>query len=252
MAEMPHYRLPRRMMPGFAWSFLTLRPRSLCRDAEKAVATLRRPMEVAGAENVPAEGPCLVVTNHYSPLWFPSWWLALCISAAVSSRRAPSAEREIHWVMAAAWTYPDSPWRGRVLTPATYWAFRRVARIYGFVTMPPMPPTASEVEARALAVRQTLRLASALAPAGGMLGLSPEGQAVRDTHLQEPPPGVGTFIALLVQAGLPLLPVGVAETEGCLRLSFGPTFEPWIPAARHQRDREVARQVIRAIEQLLP
>jgi 1-acyl-sn-glycerol-3-phosphate acyltransferase len=244
---MPRYRLPRRMMPGFAASFLALRPRSLSRDARAAVASLRPPLEVVGEEYIPAKGPCLVACNHYSPLWFPSWWLALSISAAVASRRAPGAAQEIHWVMAGAWTYPDSPWRSRLLTPATRWAFRRVAQLYGFVTMPPMPPHPSEVEARAMAVRQALRLARRLAPVGGMLGLSPEGQAVREAHLAETPPGVGEFIALLVRAGLPVLPVGVLEREGRLRLSFGPAFEPEIPARRQDRDRDVARQVMAAI-----
>jgi hypothetical protein len=149
--------------------------------------------------------------------------------------------------MTGAWTYPDSAWRSRVLTPATWWAFRRVARVYGFVTMPPMPPDPSEVEARAMAVRQTLRLAKALAPLGGMVGLSPEGQDVRDAHLGEPPPGVGEFVTLLVRAGLPILPVGVAEREGRLRLSFGPAFVPEIPAERGKRDQVVAQQVMEAI-----
>jgi 1-acyl-sn-glycerol-3-phosphate acyltransferase len=239
------------MMPGFAWSVLTLRPRSFCRDAQAAVACLRPPMEVVGGEHVPAEGPCLVACNHYSPPWFPSWWLTMSISAAVASRRVPGAEREIHWVIAGAWTYPDSPWRQRLVTPATWWTFRRVARVYGFVTMPPMPPDPSQVEARATAVRQTLRLARALAPAGGILGLSPEGQAVPDAHVMEPPPGVGEFLALLVRAGLPVLPVGVYDKAGPLRLCFGPAFVPEIPADRHDRDRIVARQVMDAIGQQL-
>ena len=244
---MPRYRLPRQKMPGFIWSVLMQRPRSLCRDAQVAASSLRPPVEVVGGAHVPAEGPCLVACNHYSPPWFPSWWLVLSISAAVASQRAPATERGIHWVMAGAWTYPDSAWRRRLLTPATWWAFRRVARVYGFVTMPPMPPDPSEVEARAVAVRQTLRLAKRLVPVGGMVGLSPEGQDVRDAHLGEPPAGVGEFVALLVRAGLPVLPVGVAEREGRLRLSFGPTFVPDIPAGRGERDRVVARQVMEAI-----
>lgn len=241
------YRLPRRRILGAAGSFLTLRQRSLARDAGAAVACLRPPMQVLGDEHVPAQGPCLVVCNHYSPPWFASWWLTLSVTAAVASHRAEGAEREIHWVMAGAWTYPDSPWRRRVLTPATRWAFQRVARVYGLVTMPPMPPDPAEVAARAVSVRQALRLARALAPAGGMLGLAPEGQAVREARVEAPPPGAGEFIALLVRAGLPVLPVGVRETDGRLRLSFGPVFLPDVPAERGQRDQAVALQVMDAI-----
>jgi len=251
MATVPRYRLPRRMMPGFAWSVLALRARSFARDAHTALACLRPSMQVLGSEHIPAAGPCLVACNHYSPPWFPSWWLVLSIGAAVASHRAPGADPEIHWVMAGAWTYPDSPWRRRIMTPATWWAFRRVAQVYGFVTMPPMPPDPTEVEARARAVRQTLRLAKRLAPVGGMLGLSPEGQAVRDAQVIEPPPGVGEFIAHLVRAGLPVLPAGVAETGGRLRLSFGPVFVPELPAGREERDRQVSRQVMEAIGRLL-
>jgi hypothetical protein len=65
------------------------------------------------------------------------------------------------------------------------------------------------------------------------------------------PPGVGSFIALLVQAGLPVLPVGVGEVDGRLCVSFGPLLAPEIPADRGQRDRAVADQVAQAIMQQL-
>ena len=234
-------------MPGFALSVLRQEPRPFSRDAQASVGSLRPPVEVAGREHVPADGPCLVACNHYSPDWFPSWWLALAVSAAVAAQRTSLAEVEVHWVMAAAWRYAPGTWRSRVFTPATWWAFRRVGRIYGFVLMPPMPPNPAEVEARARSVRQALRLARELAPAGGMMGISPEGIAVRDAHLVEPPPGVGEFIAHLVRAGLPVLPVGVKEAVGRLRVSFGPVFEPAIPARRAERDRAVAAQVMEAI-----
>jgi 1-acyl-sn-glycerol-3-phosphate acyltransferase len=215
-----------------------------------AVAGLHPEIEVLGSEHVPAHGPCLVACNHYSWPGFSTWWLALAITAAAAAHRASAADPLIHWVMTGAWAYPESPWRRRVLTPATRWAFGRVARVYGFVTMPPMPPDPEEVEARALAVLQTVRLARRLAQAGGMLGLAPEGQDVPG-GLGEPPQGAGEFIMLLVREGLPVVPVGVAEPEGWLCVSFGPLFEPGIPPDRAERDRTVARQVMAAIESTL-
>ena len=115
---------------------------------------------------------------------------------------------------------------------------------------PPMPPAPDEVEARALAVRRTLRLARQLAPQGGMIGLAPEG---RDTPepVGDTPPGVGSFIALLVRAGLPVLPVGVSEPQGRLRIALGPCFEPEIPGDRSARDEVVSRQVMAAIADLV-
>ena len=137
----PRYRLPRRFLGGFVWAVSALRPRSFARDAQVAVRELRPGLEVLGGEHVPPRGPCLVACNHYSRPGFDAWWLALAITAAVAAHRAPDADPEVHWVMTAAWTFPESGWRHRILTPLTRWAFGRVARVYGFVTMPPMPPT---------------------------------------------------------------------------------------------------------------
>jgi 1-acyl-sn-glycerol-3-phosphate acyltransferase len=248
---MPAYRLPRWGLGGFVWSVLALRRRSFARDAQIAVAGLSPAPRVLGADYVPRDGPCLVVCNHYSRPGFATWWLVLAVTAAVAAQRAPGANPQIHWVMTAAWTFPGSGWRRRVLTPLTQWAFGRVARVYGFVTMPPMPPDPGQVEARAMAVLRTVRLARRLVQEGGMLGLAPEGRDVADGPGQTPA-GVGEFITLLVRTGFPLLPVGIAEPDGQLCVSFGPPFVPDMPPERSERDRVVARQVMAAIAQQLP
>jgi hypothetical protein len=246
-----HYGLPRRLVTAVVWAAASLRPRSFARDARVAVGGLRPPLEIAGRENVPARGACLVTCNHYSRPGFDAWWLAFAVTAAVAAERAADTDAELYWVMTAAWTFPESRWRARLLTPLTRWAFRRVARVYGFISMPPMPPDPREVEARAQAVRQTVRLGRRLAAAGGMIGLAPEGM---DTSggLGQAPAGAGRFLALLVEAGLPVLPAGVTESEGRLHVSFGPLFVPDIPSGRAERDRVVARQVMDAIARLLP
>jgi hypothetical protein len=192
-----------------------------------------------------------VVCNHYSRPGLGAWWTVLAIASAVAARRAPDADPEIHWVMTAAWTFPESAWRRRVLTPLTRWAFARAAHVYGFVTMPPMPPDPREVEQRALAVLRTVRLARRAALEGGMVGLAPEGRDF-PAGLGEPPEGAGEFMALLVKTGLPVLPVGVSEPEGRLRVSFGPLFVPDVPPQRASRDRAVSRQVMAAIALQLP
>ena len=241
------YYLPRSLMARILWSASTLQHRSFVCDARSALAGLQPPLEVVGSENVPARGSLLVACNHYSRPGFDAWWLALAISAAVAARRAPDADPEVRWVMTAAWTFPESRWKRRFLTPLTKWAFRRVARVYGFVPMPAMPPDPDEVEERARAVLETVRLARG----GFSIGLAPEGM---DTPggLGDPPGGVGRFLALLVDAGLAVLPVGVSEWGGRLRVSFGPVFVPQIPLARKERDRAVARQVMKAIARQLP
>jgi hypothetical protein len=118
--------------------------------------------------------------------------------------------------------------------------------------MPPMPPAPNEVEARARAVMKSLRLARQLVKTGGMIGLAPEGQDNTPYELGEPPEGAGDFIALLVKAGMPILPVGISEVDGKLRVSFGPIFTPDIPSDRARRDKAVADQVMSAIARQLP
>jgi 1-acyl-sn-glycerol-3-phosphate acyltransferase len=242
------YRLPWRFIAGFLASVAARLPRSLARDAQRAVAGLHPALEILGAEHIPPRGPCLVTCNHYNCPGFGTWWLTFAIASAVASRRSPDSDPEMHWVMTAAWTCPPGTWQSTIETPLTRWAFARVARLYGFVTM---PPATHQVQARVAAVLRTLRLARLLAQKGGMVGLAPKGG---DTpgRLGDPPKGVGSFIALLVEAGLPLLPVGVTEQGGSLSVSFGPPFIPETPSSRALRDQAVARQVMDSIARQLP
>lgn len=245
------YTLPPRLLAGLWWSALAMRPRSFADDACRAVSGLALAPVILGAEHVPERGPCLVTCNHYTRPGFPAWWLTMAVTAAIAAQRAPDADPQLHWVITAGWTFPDSPWRQRTLTPLTYWSFARVARMYDFVTMPPMPPDPAQVEARALAVRRTLRLGRRLVREGGMLALAPEGRDV-PWGMDEPPPGVGEFISLLVGMGFPILPAGLSESGGRLCISFGPPFVPDVPAQRSMRDAHVACQVMDSISRQLP
>lgn len=244
--EVGRYRLPGRFVSGFLWATLALRPRSFARDARLVIAGLEPALEVHGAQHIPRRGGYLVVCNHYTRPGLAAWWFVFAISATIAERRAPGADAEVRWIITSGWTFPSSRRRQRLLRPLTHWAFRRVAHVYGFVTMPPMPPDPREVMARAQAVRRSVLLARQAARDGGMVGLAPEG---RDTPelVGQFPPGVGRFVALLVEEGLEVLPAGVVETEGRLRVAFGPPFVPDIPPERGARDGMVARQVREAI-----
>ena len=120
--------------------------------------------------------------------------------------------------------------------------------MYGFISMPPMPPAPEEVPARAAAVLRTVRLARSGVSNGVMVGLAPEGM---DTEggIGQPQEGAGEFVALLVQAGLVVLPVGVSELGGALQISFGEVFSPELPQDRSQIDAAVSRQVMDSIHQ---
>lgn len=250
-SSLPVYRLPPLILGRLVGAALTAGKRSSAQDASAAIASIQPEPEIVGATNVPADGACLVTCNHYTRPGFAAWWTAIGITAAIATQRAPGAPHDIHWVMTAAWRYAEGDWRRRVVTPATRWAFGRVAHVYDLVTMPPMPPVPDEVEARAVAVLRTVRLARRLAAEGGMLGLVPEGQDSPEL-LGEPPAGAGQFIALLAMAGLPVLPTGVSEPDGRLRVSFGEPFVPDIPQKRRARDTIVIQQVMDAIAAQLP
>jgi hypothetical protein len=220
------------------------RRRSIHKDARAMAKELRPPLQVFGQEHIPAGGPCLITVNHYTRPGFPSWWIALGVSAAVPV--------DIHWIMTSAWVYPDQPMKNRILSPLTRWAFRRIARAYAFQRMPPMPPNPREVGERARAVRETL--AYARQTPGPVIGLAPEGGDARTGTLAPPPPGAGRFIWHLAELGLPVTPAGVFESGGALHVRFGQRYRLCLPPGlpKEAADRQVARVVLQAIAGLLP
>lgn len=246
MAALPEYPFPRRVALRLAMRVLFGGQLDFRQDARRCVAGLAPALQVLGREYIPQAGPGLLTLNHYTRPGFPSWWLTLAPSALV-----PGA---IHWVVASAWTYPDRL-RSALFTPATHWAFSRMARAYGFTSMPPMPPRPAEEAGRAQAVREVLAYARlAQQP---LVGLAPEGRdGLPGGGLVAPPPGAGRFMLHLSSLGLPVIPLGVYEAGDppglCLR--FGPPYRlaapPGLPSA--ERDRCASDEVMRRIAALLP
>jgi hypothetical protein len=218
--------------------------RSCASDARMIAQRMGASLRFAGTENIPRSGACLVVCNHYTRRGLGAWVFTSAISAAIAEQRAPGSPADVHWIMTEAWRYPD--WRHHIVTPLTRWAFARLAGIYDFTTMPPMPPAPDETLARSIAVRRALRLAQRLSHEEGLLGLAPEGQDTPEI-VGEAASGVGRFIALLVRTGLIVLPAAVTETAGQLHVSFGTPFLPEIPHRCADRDRFISNQVMRAI-----
>jgi len=241
------YALPPVFTLALVWDVLRGRRRSFGADAIKLLRVLRPQPEVENADLIPPESPFVVVTNHYCRQGLGAWWSVLLIGQAIARWRPGSGE--VRWVMTNQWTYQD-PIRSRLVTPLTRWLFHRIARSYGFVPMPPMPPNPSHVEERAQAVRRALSLAQD----GAIIGLAPEGREGSDSSLIDPPAGVGRFLLLLAKTGLLILPVGVAEKNGTLTASFGRPFalkaQPGLD--KRQQDRRTGETVMVAIGKLLP
>jgi len=249
-AHLPRYHYPISATLSIAAGILAGQRRSLARDSQRlapGISSLRitgdpSSLLADGGRELGARG-LLITFNHFARPRFRVWWAAIAMASVLGS--------DSHWVMSTAWTYHD--WlRSQLLTPLSTWLFHRIAHVYGFTSMPPMPPRAWEVNARAEAVRQVLHWARA--EARPLIVLAPEGMDSPPRGLMMPPPGVGRFIEKLAQLGLAILPVGVYEEDGVLCLNFGKPYvlEAFTSADRHARDREVARTVMQHIAECLP
>ena len=240
---MPRYPKPIPIVMKIFWAGIFRRKLSFHDTAQYCVKWLNPSLKVLGQEYIPRSGPLLLVANHYTNPGFPSWWITLSSSSVVPT--------EIHWIMAAAWTSPD-PLYTRIITPITFWAFNRLAWVYGFTPMPPMPPRPSDVTARALAVRQVL--AYVRNTKNPLVGLAPEGQDEISDGLIMPPDGVGRFIYHLSNAGLDILPIGVFEQDDRLCVHFGSPYHLNLPGmlASDEKDIWVSKKVMSSIATLLP
>ncbi len=218
------------------------RRRSFRADAQAAVSRLRPPLQVLGREHIPAAGPCLLTVNHYHSPTFQAWWLSLSISASVPA--------DVHWIITSTLTFKD--WRANVITPLSQWTLPRVARMYGFTPMPPMPPRPFEAAARAESVRDVLRF---IRDTGRpVVGLAPEGGDAPGGVLAALPPGSGRLIQHLSTLGLTIIPIGAYESDGAFCIHFGAPYSLQVDTALppDERDAAAGNCVMRHIAELLP
>jgi hypothetical protein len=223
------------------WDVLRNRQRSFRIDALKWTAKLD--IAIEGKDYIPRAGPAIVLTNHYHRPGFQALWFTSAISSITPV--------EIHWTITGAWTDDGTP-GARLRATLSPFLLPILARLYGFTSMPPMPPRPTEVEARASAVRHLLGVARQ--SPSPILGLAPEGRDHPAGVLMQPPPGVGRLLAILDSMGYALVPVGVYERSQKLVLSFGNPLRlfPQDAPDRNQRDKQIANQVMMAIARQLP
>jgi len=233
--------LPLTLVIQVAGSVIAGKRRGFRQDALRCVRGLA--IKVMGIENMPYQGPGVIVFNHYSRLGFAAWWIALALSATLPV--------DLHWTMTSAWTEAGSVFT-RLKALISERLFPRLALIYGFTAMPPMPPRPYEAAARARAVRQVLAVARRSPET--ILALAPEGQDSANGSLLKLHPGAGRFLELLNGLGCPFYPLGVFESSDALCLRFGPSFNLQLPPGLTSRqiDEQAAMEVMRAVAELLP
>lgn len=239
----PRYSYPPRLAPGLIGNVLFGGKRSFRRDGLACAERINPPLRVLNKENIPQGGPCLITFNHYYRPGFSAWWMAIALAAAVPA--------DIHFVMTGELTFPGK-WYAALGMAGSRWLLKRFSRIYGFTSMPPMPPRPGDVKARARSVRRALIYAKNHPQA--ILGLAPEGGDQAGGLLNRPPAGAGRFTILLADHGFPCLPVGCFEEAGMFCLSFGPPYRLQVKRglSADEKDRESAQTVMSAIAAQLP
>ncbi len=235
-----NYSYPPGLFPRVARDVVLLRRRNFRDDAKACIDHLKPPLRILGKENIPPHGPCVLTVNHYHRPGFGAQWIALAIAALTP---AP-----VHWIMTGeftSWPRPFGTFASRIL-------LKRLAQVYGFTTMPPMPPRPKDVQRRAASVRAVLEyVRHAHDP---ILGLAPEGYDPPSGVLTRPTSGVGRFGLLLAKAGLVFIPVGAYEADGVFCLHFGERYElsgaENLPA--NEKDQSAAQLIMENIARLLP
>ncbi|GAC1570051.1 MAG: hypothetical protein NVS3B18_01820 [Candidatus Dormibacteria bacterium] len=242
-APVSSYRVPLPTIARLGRAMLRLGETTLLADAADVVGAARPPMRLSGHENVPARGPFVFVPNHCERkgLWigFPS-----ALLTRVLAEKRPQAP-PLHWAVVA-----ETRWAGgRLAIPGTRWAYAEVARCYQMVTLPARD---DEVAGRGHALRRLARLAlPAPRGRGEPIGFYPEGEHGTSATMAEALPGTGNFLALLGAAGVPAVPVGIAESQAGLEVRIG---TPFIPERRRgpDGDRLARAEVMSRIAALVP
>jgi hypothetical protein len=244
--DAPKYSYPPGVFAAFVRDLLLLRKRDFHHDAQACIANIRPPLKVIGQENIPQSGPCVITVNHYHRPGFGMQWIPLAVSSFVPGN--------MHWIMTDEFTYPGK-WYEPLGTFGSKLILKRIAYLYNFFSMPPMPPRGKDVNARAASVRAVLEYVMCATEPAPILGLAPEGYDASDAGiLTRPFKGAGRFGLLLSKLGLKFAPVGAYEADGCLCIHFGEAYELRIPRGlpTDEKDRHASQIMMEQIARLLP
>jgi hypothetical protein len=239
----PNYSYPPHNIAGLVRDVILSRHRAFRDDAIACIGKLSPPLRILGKENIPQSGPCVVTVNHYCRPGFAAQWLSLAIAAEVPV--------DMHWIMTGELTFPGR-WYAPVGMFLSRFVLHRIAKVYGFTAMPPMPPRQKDVIERAAAVRKVLDVMRHTQDP--IIGLAPEGGDSTDGRLTRPASGVGRFGLLLSNVGLKFIPVGAYEADGIFTVHFGEAYELNIgrDLSAGEKDAQAAQVIMENIARLLP
>lgn len=223
------------------YSLISGKKRNLRADSKLLFESYTPKPMIKNADLIPANGPYLVTLNHYSRPGFFILWAAVAVIVALPKSSL--------WLMTGAWTDRTAGF-DQLRTALTKKTFRKLAGMYGLVTMPPMPPVPEEVAERALSIRQLMQKLRKEPEA--ILCVAPEGLDFPDGQLGLPYPGTGKMLAQLAGILKRVLPVGVYEEGERLVINFGCPYQLPVPENLANLDMVVTRNVMSHIAELLP
>jgi hypothetical protein len=235
------YQFPLPRLLRIVLAVVRASPRSLGGDAAAGLRGTTPSPVARHTHYLPTAGPFVVVGNHYERPGLWAGWGAMIVSAAV--RETSDEPRDVHWLMTDELLDVRL---GPVRVPRRWIraGFARFARVYGFGLV-------SAREAGAVGGAGGPRAAARYLMASAPVGVLPEGTA--SIALCEARPGVGTFLHWLTRAGIPLVPVGIAERDGVLTATFGPPFQlPRVSGDKAAKDHALRDALMVEIARLLP
>jgi hypothetical protein len=128
------YRPPLIFAAEVLGSFVLGRQRDMARDSRRLLASLPFQPRVEGQEQIPPEGPCVIVANHYERPGLWVGWGAFLITVTVAERRP--ARPAVRWVHISEWTRYN--FHGLELPTAfTRGLIQRASRTWGLLPIPP-------------------------------------------------------------------------------------------------------------------
>lgn len=187
--------------------------RSLGADSALMVSRIEPAPVVRDIQHAPATGPLMLAANHYQRRGLWIGWPGAVITYAMTGHRG--ADPAVHWLVTGSLRLFQ--WRGSgPEVPGSALIFRRVAGLYGMTALP-----LAAGPGRTRALLHWIRSAES----GGTLGVFPEGLRGRSDGLGPPDPGFAELARVIGRKGIPIVPVGIFETDGVLQIRFGPRVE---------------------------